>query len=571
MSMAKKALKAGLILFFIAALPCFAQKKVCKTALMPDSYVPIVIDPNLLPNTAVEVEVFTQIHPNSIYLIEPTPDALKKMKFSPENWQNVSQVPSRRTDFLKFYFANFAEPHTRSISYLRVSRNATLTFTEITTIFGKTYEPGVYTSVDLSEYFLDQVEYLHYDTAKNFSGFELHVRKGIGQFTAGQIYLDTQKLLVALGLPKRAMHVHIVGSVLPEGQEWLSTQEAMAQTYFSFRNNLWAEMIDVSQPGGRGILQTKALEVNGEKYDGWYCFGTLLTSDYQNLFAELMYVPDTLSDSDFKMGWVGARGASVYQPEIDNLGAKWGMEARFPRPTLNQNLLAQFLDALQKDMVTRNFNPEHIDFDHWLKAVQSFHQQAKSVNGLYARSEDQLSEFIDQFKGDEHEGTIKRISKTKKSSVQFMKAIGYISPHHARSTNSFQTAFAIRLFSPAAKPLLDQTTLKFADIEDISELFTWTMRVSRLDTLYLFHNWALDPLFYNKPEKIQKIAKAQAKAIRFFARYIRENKKTLERLFFLKSGAEARAEVDPKLQQAVRMFIKESGLLDAYSIIPKAD
>lgn len=547
------------LLLLTTALSCSANPA-CTPSLVATEVSSATLDPNELLDTGVEVEFPIRQHPNAVFLIEPSPEALAMHPEKANEWKTLGTNQASRVELLRFFFSTFAKAHSRVVQSVRLNRNTTLFFSETTTLFGKTFEPGNHHGIDLSEFFVDEVEYLLFETVKKFRGFELHVRKGRGQFTAGQVYEDTQKLLQALGIDRRNAHVHVIGPVFAPGQTELSPQQALEQTYFALRTNLWAEMLDVAYPGGRGKISAKRSRVANSTR-----FGSLFLRRYQMLLAELVYAKGVLSPTEFKIGWVGVRGNETYQTHEEDPALKWGFEARFAKPTHDQFTLKQFLDALQKKMLTRNFNPEQIDFAGWSNAVWKFHKEALDV-GFKPRMRTQDIETVLYSLSDKD-----RTPKTKDILVKVMQAFSYIPPiqsmgNRAEVVDRHQAERALILVD---EPVLfhrlgKHTTFRYVQKKDMNKFFDWAVKPlnGRVDISYLLHNWALDPLLYNKPEKIEQIAKAQAKAITAFANFI-------EKEIGRELTEENIARADAKMHQVIKDFILESGLMEVYSLLPK--
>jgi len=343
----------------------------------------------------------------------------------------------------------------RTIPGLRVKDVVELNFVRLTRFLGKNYAKGRH-RVDIAGVFGKVVEYAMPEDARHLDRVELHFRSGHG--SAGDVSFEAKAFQKAAGLPVTYQHAHLVGR-FPFGQDParpfnFSRMAVLQGVLFAMRAQHLAEATSVVED----LLPIR--EKRGE--EGLTIFGAMeaedlpeLASYFENSWKYREGRPASQKIEDrFKIAYVGIHGEGKYDRYV-----LWGLQVRVIRAKSKQRVMKPLLDNLQRCLQEHHCWERVERVDRWL----------------------------------EHFGL------TKRSWKPFLERI-----HYNRDWDS--------LLRDARPELSDHVRWARGWLARQSQ--DTTQRRGNLEVKMLFHDWELDPLYFDQPELLAKIRVEQDKALK---------------------------------------------------------
>lgn len=443
-----------------------------------------------LGESSVEIEI--RFGPKALSLItttdgsigpllqdHPIPDYIraiaKRKRIEPEN---ISSIPfDWLLDSQKIDLINLSKETeggkalffwSRKIPGLTTRDSVQLRFPDATRFLGQDYPAGVHT-VDLSKALQKYVEYgSPEDLVNPIGGLELHLR---GDLPASQMVESAWALETGVGLERSHKHVHITSPV-----PWRKLREAPGTTAaimtdFHRRANMAAEMLAIVEEG---------LAISKNAGNGYTSFGSLLSSQLKSMVKDWRTL-GMKNSSDFgtyyKISYMGMRGPGFYDnPNI------WGEEVRsLTRRTSSRNARA-LLDAIQDQMDGMRYLESEDRIQRWIAASDDNFR--RSLGGLGRDAAQEEWAFLRKLTG-EWEGDLLYRAHYQKDWAEIVREVA-----PARIKKEF--SWLVKKMPASAK--------------------------SHDEIKMLFHDWSLDPLFFDRPEKAAEIVNRQVHALRRLAR-----------------------------------------------------
>ena len=236
----------------------------------------------------------------------------------------------------------------RRVFGLKVKDEIELQFSQPTEFLGKTYPAGTH-RVNVAQH-LGKVEYMGADDIEDLRGLELHFRSGQG---AGRASRDARTLQKGIFADETHQHVHIVARLpLTQLAADPTTQAAAMGDYYR-RVNLFAEIAGMLD----GYFPKRIAKDGVEFFDGLGRQNLQGVTDY---FFQVAQGKFPAIRDDYKMAWVGMRGADVY----DRPGL-WGLEYRIVNAEGDEAAVQHTLDAIQWAMETNNYGLKPGTMERW--------------------------------------------------------------------------------------------------------------------------------------------------------------------------------------------------------------
>lgn len=236
----------------------------------------------------------------------------------------------------------------RQVPGMTIKPLARLKFDSPTIFLGTLYEAGSH-DIDVSKA-MGKVEYVGPENNPDY--FELHFRTNQ---SSGATSRDAWKFLTGLGLPKTHQHVHIVSQLpLQELRENPELEGLRLGDYFR-RANLVAEMLTIVDERG-AIRANKSPSVTYFDH-----MSKPMLHGVTEYFVDVGRNQSKVIGDDFKMGWIGFRGADTY--DSSNL---FGFEYRAIPRNGNESTYEEILDTIQHSLHTKDYGIKRSDMQAWL-------------------------------------------------------------------------------------------------------------------------------------------------------------------------------------------------------------
>lgn len=347
----------------------------------------------------------------------------------------------------------------RSIKGIRVKPVVTLRFGKETDFLGKTYPAGSH-DVDVSNVF-GKVEYRGPKEVLTVGGLELHFREG--DATAGTVSRDAWTFLDGLGAPRTHQHVHVVAPMPFGALQRDPVMHPLRMTDFVRRANAVAEMIGILWHG-QSITEIK--EKESEKSNIIY-FKFLKADDLGSIFSYLRDIAHGLrTQISRNIAWVSFRGLNKYDdPEL------WGMENRWLNADAPSEIAREFLDTVQTAMLNDEYGIPDERPKQWSEWLVK--KNIKYYRDGFAKA---------WFHKDDWESVLQQ-------------APDHIRKFWERTDGPFTRLWA-RL---QGKPTFHEKLALFRETDASLDL--------------LFHDWSFDPLLFDDPKKLARIADEQLRAL----------------------------------------------------------
>ncbi len=243
----------------------------------------------------------------------------------------------------------------RKVPNVKVKPIIHVKFEQETVFLGQKYNAGEY-DIDISNFF-GRVEYRGPESAKDFSGVELHLRSS--EIEAGNLIESAWNFQVGIGAGKTHLHEHIVAPIPLEALEKAPVQTSLVLAEYFRRANLLAEIVTI---GNLGSISANEQYSASQKVRVTY-FDSITPSFLSGIFHYFFrgFGEHEQIGSDYKMGWVGFRGADVYDQ-----ANMYGLEYRALSANDNLDLHKKILSSIQTGMKSQRygFSPEEIS--NWM-------------------------------------------------------------------------------------------------------------------------------------------------------------------------------------------------------------
>ena len=408
-----------------------------------------------------------------------------------------------------------------------------LTFDEPTVLFGASYVAGTY-DVAVRRFLQPYVELMSARTNPP-TGIEIHLRH---DSRPSQMLPSVHAFLKAAGLPKRSMHLHIPGLLpvaiapLPrradlkrfsrrEEQSLLSTF-SLVTTEFVRQVELLAQFLSIFDSGNKtGRLRQNIQIVEGHERVAENIRFAPMTAEnlvvflqhlqrhwdyrraiapqnklYRSIFLEQWRRSGGVLGDEVKQGWIGPRGYDFY--EYPGL---WGIEYRAIGADANLDALGVVLDAIQRHL------------DQQLSIMATNHGESLEAWDQYLRE--------------------RRVS---------LSGGFYLAWYHWYNKHSQELREAPHrlLDFEAAIAGGDAHLTEYKKVM-AAQIAMGAQHVENTEIKMLYHDWRWDPLFYDDPKALDRIALAQSVAL--------SELQTLP------------ADAYPEIRAIMQRFIVRSGLL----------
>ena len=241
---------------------------------------------------------------------------------------------------------------------MSVKKEVVLNFARETAFLGETYPSGRHL-VDVSRVLGGAVEYRGVADVEDVSGVELHFRDNQ---SAGTVIHDAWTFLDGLGVPRAALHAHIVAPLPIEALKREPEVQAAAMADFYRRVNLLAEMTTI-------VDEWRSIKMH--THGGRSFFGHATPWTMAFVFDYLRTNRSILSNSILsslfplgnyaKLGWVGFFGSDKY----DEPGL-YGLEYRAIAAGVSETDYREILDRIQQSMLRDDYGVPKETIRRWL-------------------------------------------------------------------------------------------------------------------------------------------------------------------------------------------------------------
>lgn len=249
----------------------------------------------------------------------------------------------------------------RKIPNLKITPQFDIVFFEPTRFLGKDYPRGTHT-IDLSKSF-ENVEYQAPSDLKGLNGVELHIRDP--KLAPSDMIESAWALQDAIGTKKTHLHEHIVAPIPMVSLKTKPQITILSIVEFYRRANLLAELVAIDKMSPIQNISKGKTTFFGS------IDGSFLSGIYEYLESVRLNREERIG-SDYKMGYVGFRGADTYdQPGL------YGFEYRSLAPWKSLKLQKKIADAIMAGLAREDYGFTEAELTDW-SAAQGLDLQDKN-------------------------------------------------------------------------------------------------------------------------------------------------------------------------------------------------
>lgn len=329
----------------------------------------------------------------------------------------------------------------RRIPNLIVRPRLTLVFTETTQFLGRSYSAGIHV-IDVEKNF-GAVEYRSPSDLNELKGIELHLRNS--KLSPGETIDSAWVLQNSIGAGKTHLHEHIVAPIPFKSLEEKPAITALSIVEFYRRANLLAELISIDSLAPIRRISKGDLEFFGS------IKGSFLSGIY-SYFNSLNPKAETALGSDYKIGYVGFRGADTY----DRPGL-YGFEYRSITPWKSPFIQKRVADRISEGLMHESYGFTEKSLTDWV-----------NFRGIDLKEPNAVSAFLEN------------IWYGKQIEVLFNEL-----PPHLKYLEHDEK------FQARLKPAIDKNEA----------------------IMMLMYDWSQDPLYFNDPDGVARLNQEQLSAL----------------------------------------------------------